>query len=84
MGQAEDLGGAHPAEQREILNQRGVLSPDEIHRLASKTKSAMGAAGQKAACHSDVADDTAAQHLQSERLDPLTLEPLEPIEDARA
>ena len=29
-------------EQQEILNKRGVLSPDEIHKLASKTKKAMG------------------------------------------
>ena len=29
-------------EQQEILNKRGVLSPDEIHKLASKTKRAMG------------------------------------------
>ena len=28
-------------EQQEILNKRGVLSPDEIHKLASKTKKAM-------------------------------------------
>ncbi|MCC6971302.1 MAG: phosphomethylpyrimidine synthase ThiC, partial [Phycisphaerales bacterium] len=29
-------------EQQEILAKRGVLSPDEIHKLASKTKKAMG------------------------------------------
>ncbi|MDX2147161.1 MAG: phosphomethylpyrimidine synthase [Planctomycetota bacterium] len=29
-------------EQQEILAKRGVLSPDEIHKLASKTKRAMG------------------------------------------
>jgi phosphomethylpyrimidine synthase len=29
-------------EQQEILAKRGVLSPDEIHRLAAKTKKAMG------------------------------------------
>ena len=62
--------------QREILIQRGVLSPAEVHRLASKTKAAVGAVGQKAACHSDVADDSVAQQIQAERLDPLTLEPL--------
>jgi phosphomethylpyrimidine synthase len=54
-------------EQREILEKRGVLSPLELHRLASKTKEKMGAAeGQKAACHSDVADDGKAQELQEE------------------
>jgi phosphomethylpyrimidine synthase len=63
--------------QREILSQRGVLSPEEIHRLASKTKHSMAHEGRKAACHSDLADDEVAQHLQSERLDPITLEPLD-------
>ena len=63
--------------QREILEQRGVLTPEEIHRLASKTRGAMGQAGRKAACHSDVVDENAAQHLQAERLDPETLLPLD-------
>jgi phosphomethylpyrimidine synthase len=61
--------------QREILAQRGVLSPEEIHRLATKTQASMGQEGRKAACHSDLLGDDAAQHLQSERLDPETLEP---------
>jgi len=52
-------------EQRSILEQRGVLSPEEVHRLASKTRSAMGGEEGKAACHSDVvADDRAAEELQ--------------------
>ncbi|MEZ6235549.1 MAG: phosphomethylpyrimidine synthase [Phycisphaerales bacterium] len=38
---APKLSAALTAEQREILEKRGVLSPDEIHRLASKTKKAM-------------------------------------------
>jgi len=57
-----------------------VLSPEEIHRLATKTLSSMSQPGRKAACHSDLLDDDAAQHLQSERLDPQTLEP----QDGRA
>jgi phosphomethylpyrimidine synthase len=61
--------------QREILAQRGVLSPEEIHRLASKTRDSMGLEGRKAACHSDLTDDDGAHHLQAERLDPETLEP---------
>jgi len=58
------------AEQRQILEQRGVLSPDEIHRLAGKTRDAVGGeTGHKAACHSDyVADTDEAQHMQEERL----------------
>jgi phosphomethylpyrimidine synthase len=54
-------------EQRAILEKRGVLSPAEIHRLASKTRERVGAApGHKAACHSDVASDEEAQRLQTE------------------
>jgi len=57
------------AEQREILERRGVLAPEEIHRLASKTRSRMGAAtGQKASCHSDYADDEEALRLQEDEL----------------
>ncbi|MEQ9408557.1 MAG: phosphomethylpyrimidine synthase ThiC [Fuerstiella sp.] len=52
------------AEQKEILEKRGVLSPDEIHRLATKTKKSMGAVEGKAACHSEVADEKQAQLLQ--------------------
>jgi phosphomethylpyrimidine synthase len=55
--------------QREILEKRGVLSPGEVHRLASKTREAMGAAsGDKAACHSDVADEATARKLQEVRV----------------
>jgi len=56
------------AEQQAMLAKRGVLPPEEIHRLASKTKQAVGAEGQKAACHSDVADSEHAVEVQSERL----------------
>jgi phosphomethylpyrimidine synthase len=58
-------------EQREILEKRGVLSPAELHRLASKTRERMGAVtGHKAACHSDVTDDEQAQELQEKELVP--------------
>ncbi len=57
-------------EQKEILEKRGVLSPDELHRLASKTRSAVGAdTGHKAACHSDLTDDDHAKTLQDERIE---------------
>jgi phosphomethylpyrimidine synthase len=55
-------------EQREILEKRGVLSPDEIHRLASKTRKAVGAEGAKGSCHSDVAEPQTAQQIQEQRL----------------
>jgi phosphomethylpyrimidine synthase len=55
------------AEQREILEKRGVLPPEELHRLASKTASAVGAGkGSKADCHSDTADDSRAQQIQEQ------------------
>ena len=56
-------------EQQRILEQRGVLSPDEIHRLAGKTKRAVGAGtGERAACHSDYVEPDAARRIQDERL----------------
>jgi phosphomethylpyrimidine synthase len=64
-------------EQQEILAKRGVLSPDEIHKLASKTKKAMtptGAAASaasgsvKASCHSDYVDPETAKKVQQEKL----------------
>jgi phosphomethylpyrimidine synthase len=56
------------SEQQEILRARGHLSPDEIHRLAGKTKSAVGDA-EKAACHSDVVRSEAeALRVQGEKL----------------
>jgi len=57
------------AEQRAMLEKRGVLPPEELHRLASKTKQAVGAdAHHKAACHSDLADDGQAQRIQEATL----------------
>jgi len=61
------LSAALTPEQREILEKRGVLSPEELHRLASKTRERVGAApGQRASCHSDVASDEEAQRLQEQ------------------
>ena len=53
-------------EQQEILRQRGVLDPEEIHRLASKTRAAMQGDGEKAACHSDSTDSDEAKASQDE------------------
>ncbi len=56
-------------EQQEILAKRGVLSPDEIHKLASKTKKAVGATKEsKASCHSDFVDPETAKNVQREKL----------------
>ncbi|MBM3970012.1 MAG: phosphomethylpyrimidine synthase ThiC [Planctomycetes bacterium] len=58
------------AEQLAVLEKRGVLSPDEIHKLANKTKKAVGAeASTKASCHSDYVDDEQAKQIQEERLE---------------
>ncbi len=52
-------------EQKQILETRGVLSPEEIHKLASKTKKAVGAEeGVKAACHSDYVEAEEAREVQ--------------------
>jgi len=56
-------------EQREILEQRGYLKPDEIHRLASKTKKVTGADEGKAACHSDYVDEDEAKQIQDQKVD---------------
>jgi phosphomethylpyrimidine synthase len=56
-------------EQQAILEKRGVLPPEEIHRLASKTKRAVGAdKGAKAACHSDVVGPEDARRVQETKL----------------
>jgi len=59
------ISAALSDEQKEILRKRGVLSPDELHTLASKTRGSMGADEGQAACHSDLADDSHAQSLQA-------------------
>jgi phosphomethylpyrimidine synthase len=62
-------------EQQEILERRGVLSPEEIHRLASKTRQAVGADEGKASCHSDYVDPDSARNVQGERLVQLNTAP---------
>jgi phosphomethylpyrimidine synthase len=62
------------AEQKEILEKRGVLSPDEIHKLASKTKKAMQADDGKASCHSDYVDSEDARVLQVKTLPLVSLD----------
>jgi phosphomethylpyrimidine synthase len=56
-----EVSAALTIEQKEILEQRGVLTPEEVHRLASK----MGADKGKATCHSDNTDADAAKTLQN-------------------
>ncbi|MDB4679124.1 phosphomethylpyrimidine synthase ThiC [Rhodopirellula sp.] len=56
------------SDQVEILEKRGVLSPEEIHKLASKTKKALGGEEGKAACHSDHVSTDKAQKIQEDSL----------------
>jgi len=53
-------------EQRKILEQRGVLSPEEIHKLAAKKKGKADTKHEatKAACHSDYVDEEEARKIQ--------------------
>jgi phosphomethylpyrimidine synthase len=60
--------GALSDEQRSILEKRGVLSPDEIHRLASKTSKSMQTEEHKASCHSDFVDSDEARRMQETAL----------------
>ena len=56
-------------DQKQILEQRGVLSPEAIHRLAAKTRGTMqGEVDEPAACHSDLVDDDSARKLQDQQL----------------
>ena len=43
-----------------------MLSPGEIHKLATKTRKAVTAEDDKAACHSDLVDANEAQRLQDD------------------
>jgi len=62
-------------EQQEILAKRGVLSPEEIHHLASKTRKAVGAEAGKASCHSDFVDPETARGLQGTKVVQVNLAP---------
>ncbi len=81
---AAKKSGALTAEQQEILEKRGVLSPEEIHKLASKVKKEMatGPQGQRAkeeaaklSCHSDYVDPETAKKVQAEVLVQLDVRP---------
>jgi len=58
------VSAALTIEQKEILEQRGVLTPEEVHKLASKVSGKMDTAKGKAACHSDVVEADVAKTLQ--------------------
>ena len=87
IGKDGKLGGvlktaALTVEQKEILEKRGYLTPEEIHSLASKTKRVMltveeasesarqgdSETGGKPSCHSDFVDDETARQMQEEAI----------------
>ena len=56
-------------EQQRILEQRGVLSPEEIHKLAAKKKKKVAEEVEgegKASCHSDYVDPDEAKKLREQ------------------
>ncbi|MBI1336015.1 MAG: phosphomethylpyrimidine synthase ThiC [Phycisphaera sp.] len=68
-GKAKKSAALTP-DQRAILEQRGNLPPEVIHKLASKGKH------EKAACHSDLVDDESeAREKQAEELVQLDVRP---------
>ncbi len=70
------VSAALTPEQQEILRQRGVLSPEEVHELAAKTTRALGPLkNRKAACHSDHADAEKARAIQESKLVKLNTAP---------
>ena len=56
-----------PAQQA-ILEARGNLGPEELLRLASKTRFAVGAHEERGACHSDQTAEEEARRIQEQRL----------------
>ena len=54
------VSAALTVEQRRIIEERGYLSPEEVHRLAAKGQSA----ADRPACHSDLVDDEDAKRIQ--------------------
>jgi len=70
--------GALTPEQQEILAKRGVLAPEEIHKLASKTKRAMSDGATKGrsdggADHADASADSSSKlSCHSDYVDPDT------------
>jgi len=60
-----------------MIQKRSAIDPstyvgsgkaEEIHKLANKTKKAVGAEKDKASCHSDYVDPDTAKKVQSEKL----------------
>jgi phosphomethylpyrimidine synthase len=78
------ISAAVSPEQREILEKRGVLSPEELERLATKTRVAMdGRGGALPSCHSVRADADQAQRLQTKAAETQSKAPRNPSAPGR-
>ena len=75
LGRGPRSSAALTPEQREILEQRGVLEPGEVHRLASKTRRAMDAATAQGGLPQRPGGGAAPGGCGSEALAPLTRAP---------
>ena len=62
-----------------MLEARGVLGPEELHKLATKTRKGMSAEVGKGSCHSDLVPSETAKALQG-RLVQLRTKDAEPAE----
>ena len=62
-----EISAALTPEQAAILEQRGVLDPEVLHRLAAKTRKQVDADGQMASCHSQRSDEDDAVASQRAR-----------------
>ena len=64
------ISNALTEEQQEVLKKRGVLAPEEIHKLASKTKKGVVDDNKnRAVCHSDLVSTGEAKKIQEDRLE---------------
>ncbi len=67
------ISAALSEEQKAILQKRGVLSPEQLHHLASKTETQMRTKDGPAQCHSErAASEETARSLQEEALEDRT------------
>ncbi len=66
-------------EQRDLLKRRGYLEPEQIHRLAKRTSSAVGEQSSSPDCHSDYVSPKGALDIQREKLVQIKLKRKEPL-----
>jgi len=62
------LAGAHRPSSAAMLEKRGVLPAEELHRSRVEDEKAVGAEGQMRRAHSDVAERRTAERVQAATL----------------